>query len=236
MRQAIGRHALVVAMALGLTMALGLSACVTASDPEPTTLSGYQNQAFGPVSQTAAESVAKKGKPQTAAQKAAGSYLFDDGAQLGSLSVEADGDRLAVTIEVTTLTFEMPYVCRVEFGGLLKKGTLRYVDAPTGEAIEVTFDGQQATVSRDGPTTSRLCGAGAFFAGGYTKFSRQPDADASAAFVQRELARLGYYAGTVDGQVGPKTEEALARFKQDLGLPDDKSVFSPQLVEVLLYR
>lgn len=37
--------------------------------------------------------------------------------------------------------------------------------------------------------------------------------------VQRELARLGYYQGGVDGEVGPMTRNAVRAFQQDAGLP-----------------
>lgn len=218
-----------------LLWATGLAACVATTQPAgPHALGGFSNQAFGPVQGAATAKPAKR--TLTPAQQVAGTYLFNDSAQLGSLSVTPKGDRVDVVIEVTALAFDLPYICRVEFSALLKKNKLRYVDPRTGEAVNVAFDKQEAQVSRDGPTTSQLCGTGAFFAGNYTKFSRRADADASVAFLQRELARLGYYHSSVDGMAGPKTEEALARFKQDLGMPNDGSLFSPQLVEVLLYR
>lgn len=36
--------------------------------------------------------------------------------------------------------------------------------------------------------------------------------------VQRELARRGYYQGYVDGQIGPKSQRAIASYQQDRGL------------------
>jgi hypothetical protein len=39
--------------------------------------------------------------------------------------------------------------------------------------------------------------------------------------LQRELARLGYYAGRIDGQFGPGTESALSRFQTVSGLTPD---------------
>lgn len=230
MWHAISRNALL------LLLVLGLAACMTNPPAQPHTLGGFENPSFGSVQSATTASTKKNSKPATPAQQAAGTYLFDDGAQLGSLSVAPNGERVEVVIEVASLAFDLPYVCRVEFGGVLKKGKVHFVDPGTGEAIDVVFDKQQAQVVRDGPAASQLCGAGAFFAGTYTKFSRRPEADAAVAFVQRELTRLGYYDSGVDGMAGPKTEAALARFKQDLGMPNDGSVFSPQLVEVLLYR
>ena len=36
--------------------------------------------------------------------------------------------------------------------------------------------------------------------------------------VQRELSRLGYYHGNVDGQIGPQSQRAIASYQQDRGL------------------
>jgi len=38
--------------------------------------------------------------------------------------------------------------------------------------------------------------------------------------IQAELARLGYYTGPIDGDVGPKTRSALRKFQRENGLPD----------------
>lgn len=38
------------------------------------------------------------------------------------------------------------------------------------------------------------------------------------ASVQRELARLGYYHGYVDGQIGPQSRRSIARYQQDRGM------------------
>jgi peptidoglycan hydrolase-like protein with peptidoglycan-binding domain len=37
--------------------------------------------------------------------------------------------------------------------------------------------------------------------------------------VQQELAREGYYRGSIDGQVGPLTRAAIAAYQKDNGLP-----------------
>jgi TPR repeat protein len=37
--------------------------------------------------------------------------------------------------------------------------------------------------------------------------------------VQKELKRLGYYRGKIDGQTGPMTRDAIARFQKDHGYP-----------------
>lgn len=37
--------------------------------------------------------------------------------------------------------------------------------------------------------------------------------------VQRELARLGYYGGTLDGAMGPRTRAAIRTYQVDRGLP-----------------
>jgi hypothetical protein len=36
--------------------------------------------------------------------------------------------------------------------------------------------------------------------------------------VQRALARRGYYRGSIDGQIGPQSSRAIARYQQDHGL------------------
>ena len=38
------------------------------------------------------------------------------------------------------------------------------------------------------------------------------------ADVQRALARSGYYRGSIDGQIGPQSSRAIARYQQDHGL------------------
>jgi hypothetical protein len=37
--------------------------------------------------------------------------------------------------------------------------------------------------------------------------------------VQRALYRMGYYRGPIDGDIGPGTSRAIARFERDRGLP-----------------
>ena len=51
--------------------------------------------------------------------------------------------------------------------------------------------------------------------------------------VQRALAQLGYYAGTIDGFVGPITREAIRSFQSDAGLPVN-GVISEQLENALV--
>ncbi len=53
--------------------------------------------------------------------------------------------------------------------------------------------------------------------------------------VQRELARLGYYTGGVDGQVGPLTRQAVRDFQQAAGLPQTGRI-EPTLVAELASR
>lgn len=36
--------------------------------------------------------------------------------------------------------------------------------------------------------------------------------------VQRELARRGYYDGSIDGQIGPQSSRSIARYQRDQGL------------------
>src|SRR5438552_5541563 len=49
---------------------------------------------------------------------------------------------------------------------------------------------------------------------GYSN-SGQSAANAAVSAVQAELAKLGYYNGTIDGTAGDQTEDALARYQQD---------------------
>lgn len=50
---------------------------------------------------------------------------------------------------------------------------------------------------------------------------------------QRALAQLGYFAGTIDGVLGPYTREAIRSFQSDAGLPVDGAV-SEQLESALV--
>jgi hypothetical protein len=52
---------------------------------------------------------------------------------------------------------------------------------------------------------------------GYAE-SGQSAANTTVSAVQAELAKLGYYNGTIDGTVGDETEAALARYQQDRDL------------------
>lgn len=42
--------------------------------------------------------------------------------------------------------------------------------------------------------------------------------NSTAAAVQQELARRGYYGGSIDGQIGPQSRRAIARYQQQQGL------------------
>lgn len=50
--------------------------------------------------------------------------------------------------------------------------------------------------------------------------------------VQRVLADLGYAPGTIDGQIGPETRDAIKSFEADRGLPQTGEV-SDRLIRVL---
>lgn len=43
-------------------------------------------------------------------------------------------------------------------------------------------------------------------------------ADSTAAQVQRKLKGLGYYAGSVDGEIGPKTRTAIRTYQEENSL------------------
>ena len=47
------------------------------------------------------------------------------------------------------------------------------------------------------------------------------DTGAQVKVLQRALARLGFSAGTIDGQYGPATEAAVERFQAAAGLTAD---------------
>ena len=47
--------------------------------------------------------------------------------------------------------------------------------------------------------------------------------------VQRELRRMGYYRGAIDGLIGPMTRSALTRFQRDNGLPITRRIDGPTL-------
>lgn len=50
--------------------------------------------------------------------------------------------------------------------------------------------------------------------------------------VQQELARRGYYDGSIDGQIGPKSSRSIARFQRDQGLQETGTI-SPGLLQSL---
>jgi peptidoglycan hydrolase-like protein with peptidoglycan-binding domain len=52
------------------------------------------------------------------------------------------------------------------------------------------------------------------------------------ALVQEALARRGYYAGEVDGVIGPETRNAIREFQRDNGLQVTGDINS-QLVQAL---
>ena len=49
-------------------------------------------------------------------------------------------------------------------------------------------------------------------------YSELPRIGESSALVQRALSRRGYYNGPIDGQIGPQTKRAVARYQNDHGL------------------
>jgi hypothetical protein len=49
------------------------------------------------------------------------------------------------------------------------------------------------------------------------------------AAVQSELARRGYYNGSIDGAIGPMSRRAIARYQEDHGLPVTGSITSSLL-------
>jgi len=51
----------------------------------------------------------------------------------------------------------------------------------------------------------------------------------SAAGVQRELARRGYYNGAIDGVVGPQTRAAIRTYQVDRALPVTGRIDTPLL-------
>jgi len=50
--------------------------------------------------------------------------------------------------------------------------------------------------------------------------------------VQEKLAELGYYTGTIDGQLGPKMRQAILQYQKEIGLPQD-GYLSERLIGLL---
>ncbi len=50
--------------------------------------------------------------------------------------------------------------------------------------------------------------------------------------LQRALARLGYSPGTIDGQYGPSTTQAVSRFQRAKGLTED-GILGPDTLRAL---
>jgi hypothetical protein len=53
---------------------------------------------------------------------------------------------------------------------------------------------------------------GAYYAGQYSPAEARPSQETIVA-VQKELAKLGYYHGPIDGLIGPQTERAISWFQ-----------------------
>jgi hypothetical protein len=53
----------------------------------------------------------------------------------------------------------------------------------------------------------------------YSPRYSEGDSDDLAVDVQRELRRRGYYRGSIDGDVGPGTRNAISHYQYDRGLP-----------------
>jgi peptidoglycan hydrolase-like protein with peptidoglycan-binding domain len=58
------------------------------------------------------------------------------------------------------------------------------------------------------------------------------DQGASVKLLQRALARLGYSPGTIDGQYGPSTTQAVSRFQRAKGLTED-GILGPNTLQAL---
>ena len=52
------------------------------------------------------------------------------------------------------------------------------------------------------------------------------------AAVQKALARRGYYQGSIDGEIGPQSRRAIARYQEDRGLRPTGTI-SPSLLQSL---
>jgi hypothetical protein len=65
--------------------------------------------------------------------------------------------------------------------------------------------------------------------------SKPGDAGSQVKKLQQALKALGYSVGTVDGQYGPTTKEAVASFQHDAGLTAD-GVFGPKTLAALIRR
>jgi len=63
-------------------------------------------------------------------------------------------------------------------------------------------------------------------------YSGQSESASSQVLVQEALARRGYYAGEVDGVIGPETRSAIREFQRDNGLQVTGDINS-QLVQAL---
>jgi|SRR6266404_2197789 len=61
------------------------------------------------------------------------------------------------------------------------------------------------------------------------------DSGAQVRALQRALRSLGYSVGTVDGQYGPATKNAVAAFQHTAGLTED-GIFGPKTLDALIQR
>lgn len=59
--------------------------------------------------------------------------------------------------------------------------------------------------------------------------AQQEVSESTVMKVQKRLNELGYSCGTADGIIGPKTEDAIKKFKVDNGLKENSKIKKPVL-------
>jgi len=110
-------------------------------------------------------------------------------------------------------------------GGLALAGVFSGSSPDTSPATESTASAPSTTttpqVTRTQPTVAAP-----------SSTLKPGDQGASVKLLQRALARLGYSPGTIDGQYGPSTTQAVSRFQRAKGLTED-GILGPDTLRAL---
>jgi len=106
----------------------------------------------------------------------------------------------------------------------MTKRTLLTVGLSAMLAMPVLAVGEQSGTSR----TSGRMGSGGSSSGGRMEQSGQQEmSQEQIRKAQKHLKQAGFYQGSIDGQIGPQTQEAIREYQQARGLPQTGRLDEP---------